>query len=50
MFDGCSKVTDLDLSGIDVSKVATMAYMFNNCSNLQSINFTGWNTENLTNM
>jgi surface protein len=50
MFDGCNKVVDLDLSGIDVSKVSTMAYMFNNCSNLQSINLTGWNTESLTNI
>ena len=37
MFQGCSSLTSLDLSSFDTSKVTTMASMFKDCSNLESI-------------
>ena len=41
MFDGCSGLTSLDLSGWDTSNVNYMSEMFNGCSNLTSI-YNGW--------
>lgn len=34
MFDGCTNLTQLDLSNFDTSNVTDMSYMFNGCSNL----------------
>ena len=54
MFKGCSKLTSLDLSGFNTSKVTDMSYMFN-CnesytSSLESLNISGFDTSNVTNM
>lgn len=48
MFKGCTGITDLDLTGLDVNNVTTMAYMFDGCSALTNVDITGWNSENLT--
>ena len=37
MFNGCSQLTSLDLSGWDTSKVTTMTSMFSGCSQLITI-------------
>ena len=37
MFDGCSKLSSLDLSSLDTSKVTDMEYMFRGCSSLATI-------------
>lgn len=37
MFNGCSKLTQLDLSNWDTSNVTNMTSMFNDCTNLTSI-------------
>ncbi|MBO6027392.1 MAG: BspA family leucine-rich repeat surface protein, partial [Bacteroidales bacterium] len=39
MFNGCSVLTNLDVSNFDTSSVKDMSYMFNGCSKLNSINF-----------
>ena len=54
MFSGCSKLTSLDLSGWDTSKVTNMVDwrygMFYGCNALTSLNLSGWNTSSVTNM
>ena len=50
MFYGCSKLTQIDLSGMDTSSVINMGSMFNGCSGLTEINLNGLNTSNVTNM
>ena len=49
MFDGCSSLTSLDLSGWDTGSVTSMYYMFYNCSNLKTV-YVGdlWSTEKVT--
>ena len=39
MFDGCSSLTSLDLSGLDTSSVNTMDGMFRGCSSLRAVAF-----------
>lgn len=39
VFDGCSSVTELDLSTWDFSKVGTIQYMFQKCKKLKTITF-----------
>ena len=50
MFSGCSGLTEIDLSGIDTSKVTNMAYMFSGCSGLTEIDLSGIDTSKVTNM
>ena len=47
MFNGCSSLTDLDLSGFDTSSVTDMRKMFKNCASLTSLDFTGFDTSNV---
>lgn len=42
MFDGCSRLQSLDLSGWDVSNVSGFSFMFYCCSCLQSLSLSGW--------
>ena len=42
MFNGCSSLTDLDLSGFNVSKVTNMGSMFSGCTGLKTLNLNGW--------
>ena len=50
MFDGCSKLTSLDLSSFNTSQVTNMSYMFRNCSKLTSLDVSSFNTSQVTNM
>ena len=50
MFQNCSGLTSLDLSGLDTSKVIEMSGMFMNCSGLTSLDLSGWDTSKVTNM
>ena len=44
MFEGCSSLSNIDLSCFDASKVTTMYMMFMGCSSLKSINLSGFKT------
>ena len=49
MFDGCNKLTSLDLSGFITNKVTNMTAMFRNCTKLQTIYVgNGWSTNAVT--
>ena len=50
MFQSCSTLTSLDLSGWNTSNVTNMGAMFQSCSTLTSLDLTGWNTSNVTNI
>jgi surface protein len=49
MFDD-SKLTSIDLSGLDSSRTINMSSMFKNCNDLQEVNLSNLNTKNVTNM
>ena len=49
-FNGLSKVTSIDLTYLDTSKVTDMSSMFRNCSSLASLDVSGFNTSNVTSM
>lgn len=46
MFGGCQKLTSLDLSNFDTSKVAYMSVMFADCNNLKTLKI-GENFKNI---
>ena len=49
MFESCSSLTELDLSGFNTAKVENMFAMFADCQNLTTIYAgTGWTTANVT--
>ena len=50
MFNGCSSLTSLDLSGFDTSKVTDTIGMFINCSSLTSLDLSGLDTSKVTTM
>ncbi len=50
MFDDCSSLTSLDVSGFDTSNVTDMSWMFVNCSSLTSLDVSGFDTSNVTGM
>ena len=50
MFEGCSSLISLDLSGFDTSSVTGMYAMFFGCSNLISLDLTGFDTSCVTTM
>ena len=50
MFDGCSLLSSLDLSGFDTSKVTDMGEMFYYCYSLSSLNLSGFDTSSVTDM
>lgn len=41
MFNSCSGLTSLNLSGLNLSKVTSMRYMFNGCTALTDLNMNG---------
>ena len=49
MFSG-SKLSSIDLTYFDTSKVTTMESMFDSCSQLITVNVSSFNTSNVTNM
>ena len=49
MFPNCSKLTSLDLSSFNTTKVTNMDYMFFSCTNLRTICVgSGWSTAAVT--
>lgn len=50
MFQDCSCLTSLDLSGFDTSNVTNMSYMFSGCKNLERLDLRSFNTANVTDM
>lgn len=50
MFNNCSKLTSLDLSGWNTSCVIRMYDMFNSCSSLTSLDLSGWDMSKVIDM
>ena len=50
MFQGCRKMTSLDLSHFNTSKVTTMAHMFDGCTQATVLNVSNFDTSNVTDM
>ena len=50
MFNGCSKLTRLDVSHFNTSKVTNMRSMFRSCSGLTSLDLSSFNTSIVTDM
>jgi surface protein len=50
MFENCSSLTSLDVSGFDTSNVTSMGAMFYNCSGLTSLDLSGFDTSKVTGM
>ena len=50
LFQDCSNLTSIDLTGFDTSDVTSMSYMFYGCSSLTSIDLSGWDTSKVTKM
>lgn len=48
-FNGCSSLTELDLSKLNTDNITSMYQMLYNCSSLALLNISGWNTSNVTN-
>ena len=48
MFEGCSSLESLDLSGWDTSSATSLASMFYGCSSLESLDLSGWDTSAVT--
>ena len=47
MFQGCTKLNSIDLTGFNTSKVTDMGGMFHNCSSLEELDLSGFDTKNL---
>ena len=50
VFNGCEKLTVLDLSGWNTSKVTRMDHVFGGCKALTSLNVSGWDVSNVRDM
>ena len=50
MFNNCSSLASLDLSGFNTANVTTMQNMFSGCSSLETVDLSGFNTANVTTM
>ena len=50
MFDECTDLESLDLSGWDTSNVTDMYMMFSNCSSLRTLHLSDWNTSKVKDM
>ena len=50
LFIGCKNLEEIDLRGLDTSKVKDMSCMFSHCDNLKKINLQGLDTSNVTDM
>jgi len=48
-FQACTRVEQIDVSGIDVSNVKTLEYTFGYCRKLKSIDLSNWDTSEVTN-
>lgn len=50
MFNGCGRLTGLDLSNFDTSKVKDMESIFKGCSSLTSLDLSNFDTSKVTDM
>ena len=50
MFQDCSGLTTLKVSGWNTGNVTDLSSIFNGCSGLSSLNLSGWNTGKVTTM
>ena len=50
MFNGCSGLTSLDVTGFKTDNVTYMGGMFSGCSSLTSLDVSGFKTDNVTDM
>ncbi len=50
MFNSCSTLTSLDVSGFKTDNVMNMNCMFRSCSSLMSLDVSGFETDNVTDM
>jgi len=50
MFYRCGSLTELDVSGLDTSKVTDMSYMFYRCGSLTELDVSGLDTSKVTDM
>jgi len=50
MFDNTPRLTSLDLSGWETSRVQYMCWMFADVLQLESLNLSGWDTRSVTSM
>ena len=50
MFNGCSSLTELNLSNFRTNNVINMSNMFSNCSSLRELNLSNFNTDKVINM
>ena len=50
MFDSCSALKELDLTGFNTANVTSTSNMFNGCKALTSVDLCGWNTSNVIEM
>ncbi len=50
MFQNCSGLTSLDVTGFKTDNVTVMSFMFSGCSGLTSLDVTGFKTNNVTDM
>ena len=50
MFDGCSSLTSVDVSGFNTSNVKDMGGMFFGCSSLSNIDVSGFSSSNVKDM
>ena len=50
MFDGCSALTSLNLSGWNTENVEYMDWMFHGCSSLKELDLSNWDVSNVVSM
>jgi surface protein len=48
IFERCTSLIDLDVSGLDTSKVTDMSSAFYQCSSLRELNIAGWSSASVT--
>ena len=47
MFQGCSKLKKVNLSGLNTSQLSVIGYMFQNCRDLDEVDLSGWDFSNV---
>lgn len=50
LFEGCSNLESVELSGFDTSSITDMSHMFYGCDSLTCIDVSGFDTSNVTDM
>lgn len=50
LFNGNTRIQDVDMSNFDTSNVTNMSYLFNGCTSLDNVNLSGFDTSEVTTM